>query len=152
MSYRRLGRTALKVGPIAVGSVNFGWNTGEAESFAMLNFALKHGLNLVDTADSYNGGRSEELIGRFIAKEGKREAIVLATKCYLPLKDPMSADPGKRDGTSYGRNQQGLSAKHIVEACEASLRRLNVDYIDLYQMHHIDREAPWEEVWQASSG
>ena len=80
MTYRRLGRTALKVGPIAVGSVNFGWNTGEAESFAMLNFALKHGLNLVDTADSYNGGRSEELIGRFIAKEGKREAIVLATK------------------------------------------------------------------------
>ena len=100
MSYRRLGRTALRVGPIAMGSVNFGWNTDEAESFRMMNFALDHGLNLIDTADSYHAGKSEELIGRLIARHGKREEIVLATKCYLPLRDRTSGDPGIREGTA----------------------------------------------------
>jgi aryl-alcohol dehydrogenase-like predicted oxidoreductase len=107
--------------------------------------ALEHGINLFDTADVYGGpqspdmeqgyGISEEIIGRWLAQGGRRDRIVLATKLYQPM------------GT--GPNDRHLSAYHIRKACEDSLRRLQTDHLDLYQMHHIDRSTPWEEVWQA---
>jgi len=150
MDLRRFGSTALKVAPLALGTVNFSWLTDEADSFAVLDAALEAGINLVDTSDNYNAGQTEALIGRWLAQGGgRREKIVLATKAYSAPMEWGSPDPVRRQGTWVGPNQRGLSAKHIREACEASLRRLSCDYIDLYQMHHIDRLARWDEVWQA---
>ena len=148
-SYRRLGRTALSVGPLAVGTVNFGWLTNDEDSFAILDSAIDRGLNLIDTSDNYNAGKTESLLGRYFSSGNRRENIVLASKCYSPPSDFGSSDPVQRSGSWAGPNQWGLSAKHIIEACNASLKRLNTDYIDLYQMHHIDRTAPFEEIWQA---
>ena len=148
-AYRRLGRTALKVGPLAVGTVNFGWLTSEQDSFEILDAAIGKGLNLIDTSDNYNAGVTESLLGKYFSTGAKREQIVLATKCFSPPTDFGSTDPVKASGSWVGPNQRGLSAKHIIEACNASLKRLNTDYIDLYQMHHVDREAPFEEIWQA---
>jgi aryl-alcohol dehydrogenase-like predicted oxidoreductase len=148
-TYRRLGRTALKVGPLAVGTVNFSWLTNEQDSFAILDSALERGLNLIDTSDNYNAGASEALLGKYFASGNKRELVVLASKCYSPPNEWASPDPVKASGSWVGPNQRGLSAKHIIEACNASLKRLQTDYIDLYQMHHVDRSAPFEEIWQA---
>lgn len=139
MDTRHLGRTALKVSRLCLGTMNFGWRTEEADSFRILDRALEHGINFVDTANVYGGKRgegiTEQIIGRWLAKSGRRDEIVLATKVY---------------GTMGDRpNQSRLSALHIRRACEESLRRLGTDRIDLYQMHHIDRHAPWEEIWQA---
>ena len=138
--YRRLGRTALQVSELCLGTMNFGPKAGEADSFAMLDVALEAGVNLVDTADHDGGhlgvGATEELLGRWLAQGGdRRERIVLATKAY----EAMSDRP----------NDRGLSAAHIRRACDDSLRRLQTDHIDLYQMHHLDRAAPWDEIWQA---
>ncbi|MDA0788553.1 MAG: aldo/keto reductase [Proteobacteria bacterium] len=149
MTFRRLGRTALQVGPLAVGTVNFGWLTTETDSFEIMSAAMDRGLNLIDTSDNYNAGKTETVIGHFIAKHGQRDRMVLATKCYSPPNDWGNPDPAKRTGEEAGPNQRGLSAKHIIEACNASLKRLQTDYIDLYQMHHVDRKAPFEEIWQA---
>lgn len=140
MRYRRLGRTALEVSELCLGTMNFGPNTTEADAFAILDQAVEAGINFVDTADQYGGrlgvGATEELIGRWLAQGGdRRDRIVLATKLY----EPMSERP----------NNRGLSAAHVRRACDASLRRLQTDHIDLYQMHHLDRTAPWDEVWQA---
>ena len=140
MQYRRLGRSALKVSELALGTMNFGPRTPEADAFLMLNHALASGLNFVDTADQYGGhlgvGATELLLGRWLAEDrSRREALVLATKVYEPMSDDV--------------NHRGLSARHIVSACEASLKRLGVETIDLYQMHHIDRSAPLDEIWQA---
>ncbi len=120
--------------------MNFGTHTAEADAREMLDAGLEQGLNFVDTADQYGGvaggGVTESIIGRWLSQgNGRREQIVLATKLY----EPMSERP----------NDAGLSARHIRLACDASLRRLQTDHIDLYQMHHIDRTAPWDEVWQA---
>jgi aryl-alcohol dehydrogenase-like predicted oxidoreductase len=119
--------------------MNFGPRTPEAESFQIMDRALDAGVNFFDTADVYGGdigkGATETLIGRWIAQGGRRERIVLATKVYGHMGD--------------GANDRRLSAYHIRRACEDSLRRLQTDHIDLYQMHHIDRNAPWEEVWPA---
>ncbi|MFL5296316.1 MAG: aldo/keto reductase [Phenylobacterium sp.] len=150
MSLRKLGSTGLSVGPLGLGSVNFSWLTSEADSFAILDAAFERGANLLDTSDNYNAGQSEGLIGRWFAQRGgRREKTVLATKVYSAPMEWGSPDPVKRTGSWVGPNQKGLSAKHIREACEASLKRLNTDYIDLYQMHHIDRGVRWEEIWQA---
>jgi aryl-alcohol dehydrogenase-like predicted oxidoreductase len=150
MQYRPFGNTGLKIGPVALGTVNFSWLTNEADSFAILDKAAELGVNLVDTSDNYNAGQSEALLGRWFAQGGgRRERTILATKCYSPPMEWGSPDPVKRTGSWVGPNQRGLSAKHIREACEASLKRLNTDYIDLYQMHHVDRSARWEEIWQA---
>jgi aryl-alcohol dehydrogenase-like predicted oxidoreductase len=140
MRYRRLGRTALEVSEVCLGTMNFGPNTSEANAHEILDRAVEAGINLIDTADQYGGhcgvGTTETIIGRWLASDGgRRERVVLATKVY----EPMSDLP----------NDRGLSAHHIMRACEDSLRRLQTDHIDLYQMHHIDRAAPWEEVWQA---
>jgi aryl-alcohol dehydrogenase-like predicted oxidoreductase len=119
--------------------MNFGAHTSEADSFKILDRALEAGINFFDTANVYGGkkgeGLTEQILGRWFAQGGRREKVVLATKVY----GRMGEWP----------NQGRLSALHIKRACEESLRRLRTDYIDLYQMHHIDRECPWEEIWQA---
>ena len=149
-SLRKLGSTGLSIGPLGLGSVNFGWLTDEPASFRILDVAFERGINLLDTADNYNAGKTEALIGRWFAQGGgRREKTVLATKAYSAPMDWASPDPVQRSGTWVGPNQKGLSAKHIREACDASLKRLNTDYIDLYQMHHVDRGVRWEEIWQA---
>ncbi len=140
MRHRRLGRTALQVSELCLGTMNFGPNTSEADSFALLDHALDHDIDFIDTADRYGGsvgvGATEEIVGRWLAQGGgRRERVVLATKLFGPMSDLP--------------NDRGLSARHIRLACDASLRRLQTDHIDLYQMHHIDRTAPWDEVWQA---
>jgi aryl-alcohol dehydrogenase-like predicted oxidoreductase len=140
MQYTRLGRTALQVSRLCLGTMNFGPHTGEADSFAIMDKALDLGINFFDTANVYGWkqgeGITEQIVGRWLAQGGgRREKIVLATKVY----GRMGEWP----------NESRLSAYHIRRACEESLRRMQTDHIDLYQMHHIDRNAPWEEVWQA---
>jgi aryl-alcohol dehydrogenase-like predicted oxidoreductase len=140
MEYRRLGRTALRVSPICLGTMNFGPLTTEPDSFAIMDRALELGINFFDTANRYGGpkgpGTTETIIGNWFAQGGgRREKVVLATKLF----GAMTEWP----------NDSGLSALNIRAACDASLRRLQTDHIDLYQMHHIDRTAPWDEVWQA---
>lgn len=140
MQYRQLGRSALKVSALCLGTMNFGPRTSQAESFNILGDAIEAGINFIDTANQYGGqlgvGATETLIGNWLAQNrGLRDQIVLATKVYEPM--------------GSGPNDRGLSARHIQMACEASLKRLQVDHIDLYQMHHIDRRARPEEIWQA---
>lgn len=140
MEYTHLGRTGLMVSRLCLGTMNFGPMSSEAESFAIMDRALEQGINFFDTANTYGHqlgeGITEQIIGRWLALgDGRREKIVLATKVY----GKMGEWP----------NQSRLSALHIRRACEESLRRLQTDHIDLYQMHRIDRETPWEEIWQA---
>jgi aryl-alcohol dehydrogenase-like predicted oxidoreductase len=140
IQYTRLGRTGLKVSRLALGTMNFGPHTDEADSFAILDRALELGINFIDTANVYGWklgeGVTEQIIGRWLAQGGgRRENIVLATKVYGRMGE--------------GPNDQRLSAYHIRRAVEDSLRRLRTDRIDLYQMHHVDRDTPWEEIWQA---
>ncbi len=140
MQYVHLGRSGLKVSRLCLGTMNFGPLTSEAESFAIMDRALELGINFYDTADVYGWelgeGITEHILGRWFAQGGsRREKVVLATKVF----GRMGEWP----------NQSRLSALHIKRACEDSLRRLQTDYIDLYQMHHVDRDSPWEEIWQA---
>jgi len=140
MQYVQLGRTGLRVSRLCLGTMNFGPQTTEADSFAIMDKALELGFNFFDTADIYGWkkgeGWTEQIIGRWLAQGGRRrESIVLATKVY--------------GETGDGPNDRGLSAYHIRRACEDSLRRLQTDHIDLYQMHHIDRSTPLEETLQA---
>src|SRR4030065_192428 len=140
MEYRNLGRTGLKVSRLCLGTMNFGPFTEEQDSFAIMDKALEVGINFFDTANVYGWktgeGITEQIIGRWFAQGGgRRENIVIATKVFGRM--------GERP------NERRLSAYHIRRACEESLRRLQTDHIDLYQMHHVDRSTPWEEVWQA---
>lgn len=140
MQYTALGRTGLQVSKLCLGTMNFGPETSEADSFAIMDRALELGINFFDTANVYGWKRgegvTEQIIGRWFAQGGgRRERTVIATKVY--------GDMGEWP------NQRGLSAYHIRKACEDSLRRLQTDHIDLYQMHHIERTTPWEEIWQA---
>ena len=140
MQYVPLGRTGLKLSRLCLGTMNFGPETSEADSFAIMDRALEHGINFFDTADIYGWkkgeGITEQIIGRWFAQGGgRRERVVLATKLFGDMGD--------------WPNMSRLSALHIRRACDASLRRLQTDYLDLYQMHHICREAPWDEIWQA---
>lgn len=150
MRYRQLGRAGARVSPLAIGTANFGMVTGEDEAYRILDRAHDAGINLVDTADNYNAGISEEIVGRWLDKHpGRRDEVVLATKVYYPPCTYTSPDPVERYGGYAGTNERGLSALHIRQACEASLRRLGTDHIDLYQLHHPDRFTPMEETWQA---
>jgi aryl-alcohol dehydrogenase-like predicted oxidoreductase len=143
--YAHLGRSGLMVSRIGLGTMAFGYTAEESTSFAIMDAAIEAGINYFDTADVYGGpqtadmakgfGVSEEIIGRWLKRSGHRDDIVLATKVYQPM--------------GLGPNDRRLSAYHIRRACEASLRRLQTDHIDLYQMHHVDRSTPWEEIWQA---
>jgi NDP-hexose C3-ketoreductase / dTDP-4-oxo-2-deoxy-alpha-D-pentos-2-ene 2,3-reductase len=140
MQYQQLGRSALKVSELCLGTMNFGPRTSEADSFAVLNEAVDAGINFIDTANQYGGhlgvGTTELILGRWLAQDpARRNRLILATKVH----EPMSEDI----------NDRGLSARHIQNACDASLKRLGVEHIDLYQMHHIDRNVPMEEMWQA---
>jgi aryl-alcohol dehydrogenase-like predicted oxidoreductase len=140
MKYQSLGRSGLQVSRLCLGTMNFGPQTQEADSFRIMDAALEHGINFFDTANVYGWktgeGVTEQIVGRWFAQGGqRREKVVLATKVY----GEMGAWP----------NQSKLSALHIRQACEGSLRRLKTDYIDLYQMHHVDRATPWDELWQA---
>ncbi len=140
MDHVRLGRTALRVSRLCLGTLNFGVRTTTEDSFAIMDDALGRGINFIDTANHYgwqvHRGRTEELLGEWFATGGgRREKVVLGTKVFQPMSD--------------WPNDQGLSARHIIASCEDSLRRMGTDWIDLFQMHHIDRSAPWEEVWQA---
>src|SRR5687767_14563881 len=140
MEYTHLGRSGLSVSRLCLGTMNFGPETEESDSHAIMDRALDEGINFFDTADVYGWkkgeGWTEQIIGRWFAQGGgRREKTVLATKVY--------------GGMGDWPNESRLSALHIIRGCEASLRRLKTDRIDLYQMHHIDRDAPWDEVWQA---
>jgi NDP-hexose 2,3-enoyl reductase len=140
MQYRQLGRSALKVSELCLGTMNFGPRTSESDSFEILNESVNAGINFIDTANQYGGdkgvGATELILGRWFGEDkSRRENIVLATKAHEPMSDDV--------------NDRGLSARHIQMACDASLKRLGVEHIDLFQMHHIDRSAPIEEIWQA---
>lgn len=140
MHYVHLGRSGMRVSRLCLGTMNFGPYSTETESFRIMDRALEHGINFFDTANVYGGrtgeGVTEQIIGRWFAQGGgRREKVVLATKVFGRMGD--------------WPNQSKLSALHIRRACEDSLRRLQTDYLDLYQMHHVDRETPWEEIWQA---
>ena len=140
MEYVHLGRSGVTVSRLCLGTMNFGPETSESDSFAIMDRALDLGLNFFDTADVYGWklgeGWTEQIVGRWLAQgNGRRDKVVLATKVF------------GRMGT--WPNQSRLSALHIKRACDDSLRRLQTDHIDLYQMHHVDRDAPWDEIWQA---
>ena len=140
MEYRNLGRSGLKVSRLCLGTMNFGWHTSEQDSFTLMDKAVELGINFFDTANVYGWklgeGVTEQIVGRWLAQgNGRREKIVLATKVFNKMGE--------------GPNDLNLSAYHIRKACDDSLRRLQTDHIDLYQMHHIDRSTPWEEIWQA---
>ena len=140
MQYVHLGRSGVKVSRLCLGTMNFGPETSEADSFAIMDRALELGINFFDTANVYGWklgeGWTEQIVGRWLKQGGgRREKVVLATKVFGRMGD--------------WPNQSRLSALHIRRACDKSLERLGTDYIDLYQMHHVDRESPWEEIWQA---
>jgi NDP-hexose 2,3-enoyl reductase len=140
MEYTNLGRTGLKVSRLCLGTMNFGPKTTEEDSYAIMDRALGHGINFFDTANVYGWklgeGVTEQIIGRWFAQgDGRRDKVVIATKLYGKMSD--------------WPNDQGLSARNIIKACDESLHRLQTDWIDLYQMHHVDRSAPWDEIWGA---
>lgn len=144
MKYTALGRSGLQVSRIALGTMNFGPVIDEQASFQILDAAVEAGVNFIDTADVYAGppwgdapGGTEEIVGRWIAARQNRDALVVATKLYGVM--------------GAGVNDRGLSARHIRAAVDASLRRLNIQHIDLIQMHHIDRSVPVDEVLDAFS-
>jgi aryl-alcohol dehydrogenase-like predicted oxidoreductase len=138
MDYRHLGRTGVQVSPLCLGTMNFGPQTSEQESHAIMDHALERGINFFDTANRYGSqpGETEEIIGRWFATGGgRREKVVLATKVYGSMMD--------------WPNFSMLSALNIRRACDASLKRLQTDHIDLYQFHHVDRDTSWDEIWEA---
>jgi aryl-alcohol dehydrogenase-like predicted oxidoreductase len=141
MEYTHLGRTGLRVSRLVLGTMNFGPETDEADSHRIMDRAHEHGINFFDTANVYgwgkNRGRTEQIVGTWFAQGGgRRDRTVIATKVY----------GGMGDGWP---NDDKLSALNIRRACEASLQRLQTDHIDLYQMHHVDLDTPWDEIWQA---
>jgi aryl-alcohol dehydrogenase-like predicted oxidoreductase len=140
MEHTHLGRTGLLVSRLCLGTMNFGPETSEEDSGVIMDRALDEGINFFDTANVYGWkkgeGVTEQIVGRWFAKGGgRRERVVLATKVFGSMGD--------------WPNENKLSALNIRRACEASLRRMQTDHIDLYQMHHVDRDTPWDEIWQA---
>jgi len=134
MEYKLLGKTGVKVSPLCLGALNFGGGEAEDEQIRMVHKALDAGINFIDTANRYRGGESEKIVGKALAT-GKREKVVLATKFH----GPMSDDP----------NDQGVSRRHILQAVEDSLDRLQTDWIDLYQIHRPIFEVPQDETLRA---
>jgi aryl-alcohol dehydrogenase-like predicted oxidoreductase len=147
ITHKRLGKHGVLVSNICLGTMNFGWHTSEEDSYKIMDRALELGINFFDTADIYGWsvehGYTEEIIGRWFAQGGgRRDAVVLATKVYNPVDRKANLPEVNSDGRS-------LSAYKIRKHCEGSLKRLQTDWIDLYQMHHVDHECPWDETWQA---
>ena len=141
MDFVRFGTTGLKVSRLCLGTMTYGssawrpWVLDEAESRPFIQRALEHGINFFDTADMYSLGASEQVLGRALKALAKRDQVVVATKVFNPMGD--------------GPNDRGLSRKHIMHAIDASLQRLDTDYVDLYQIHRFDRETPIEETLDA---
>ena len=141
MDYVRLGSTGLKVSRLCLGTMTYGtptwrpWVLDEEASRPFYKRAIEHGINFFDTADMYSRGVSEEVLGRAIKDLARREEVVIATKVFYPVTDHP--------------NGRGLSRKHIMDAVDASLRRLGTDYIDLYQIHRLDPDTPMEETCEA---
>ncbi|TDJ25243.1 MAG: aldo/keto reductase [Gammaproteobacteria bacterium] len=135
MQYRRLGRSGVMVSPLCLGTMNFGGPTDESESIAIVERSLAAGINFIDTANVYNAGESERIVGKALRLSGARNDVVLATKVFSPM--------------GPGPNQRGGSRLHIIEACEASLRRLEVEHIDLYQLHRAALDIPQDETLRA---
>jgi aryl-alcohol dehydrogenase-like predicted oxidoreductase len=140
MEHTHLGRTGLLVSRLCLGTMNFGPETSEEDSGVIMDRALDEGINFFDTANVYGWkkgeGVTEQIVGRWFAKGGgRRDKVVLATKVFGSMGD--------------WPNENKLSALNIRRACEASLQRMQTDHIDLYQMHHVDRDTPWDEIWQA---
>lgn len=136
MEYRALGRTGVKVSPLCLGCMMFGGRTDLEESCRIIDRALDAGINFLDTANCYSRGRSEEVVGTALRRNGKRDRVVLATKVHSPMADD---DP----------NMQGNHRRHIIQQCEASLRRLQTDWIDLYQIHRPQSDIPVDETLRA---
>jgi aryl-alcohol dehydrogenase (NADP+) len=153
MDYINLGKTGLKVSRICLGMMTYGtsrwrpWILDEAESRPIVKRAVELGINFFDTADMYSAGASEELTGKFLREFGRRDELVIATKVFFPV--DLAFQPGSADSAPPRPNSAGLSRKHIFEAVEASLKRLGIDYIDLYQIHRWDYETPIEETMEA---
>jgi aryl-alcohol dehydrogenase-like predicted oxidoreductase len=140
VEHTHLGRTGLLVSRLCLGTMNFGPETSEEDAFAIMDRALDEDVNFFDTANVYGWrkgeGVTESILGNWFAQGGgRRDKVVLATKVYGLMGD--------------WPNENRLSALNIRRACEASLRRMQTDHIDLYQMHHVDRDTPWDEIWQA---
>ena len=135
MEYRTLGCSGLQVSPLCLGAMNFGDPTPEAESIDMINRALEAGINIIDTANVYSLGESERIVGKALKQNGRRDELVLASKVYGTMGE--------------GPNDRDLSRYHIIKACEDSLRRLETDHIDLYQLHRPSERVPQEETLRA---
>ena len=131
MEYRRLGRSGLKISKLALGTMNFGNPTDQRESFRIVQAALDAGINILDCADAYADGQSERILGQALAENGKRKAVFITSKVFLP--------------TGTGPNDAGNSKHHILSACENSLKRLKTDWIDIYFLHRTDFNVPQEE-------
>ena len=132
MNYRTLGRSGIKVAPLALGTDNFANPTPEADAIQIINVALDAGINLIDTGNNYKAGESERIIGKALQANRRRDEVILATKFHYPV--------------GNGPNDRGNSRRHLIQACEDSLRRLQTDYIDLYQTHRPDFEIPLDET------
>ena len=135
MEYKSLGRTGIKVSQFCLGAMMFGGRADKAVSIEIIDYALEQGVNFVDTANGYTGNESERIVGEALAQDGRRENIIVATKFYMPQGDDI--------------NEMGISRRHIVKACEDSLRRLKTDWIDLYQMHRSSAAIPIDESLRA---
>lgn len=135
MEYRPLGRTGIRVSPLCLGAMMFGGKTSPADSAAIIDRALDAGINFIDTANVYNQGRSEEAVGDALQRNGRRADVILATKVHGRMGD--------------GPNAMGNTRRHIIEQCEASLRRLKTDWIDLYQVHRPQPDVPIDETLRA---
>ena len=132
MEYRLLGRTGVRVSEICLGTMMFGGKTDRAESIRIVDHALDSGVNFVDTANVYAGNESERIVGEALSHAGKRQNTILATKLYFPQGEDVNA--------------RGLSRRHLIDACDASLKRLQTDWIDLYQLHRCNAEVPIDET------
>ena len=147
VEHKRLGNHGVLVSNLCLGTMNFGPQTSKEDSFAIMDRALELGINFFDTADVYGRqieyGFTEEIIGEWFAQGGgRRDAVVLATKVFNPVSRAEYLPEPNRDIRS-------LSAYKIRKHCEGSLGRMQTDWIDIYQMHHVDRDCPWDETWQA---
>ncbi|MGA9177315.1 MAG: aldo/keto reductase [Desulfobacterales bacterium] len=153
MDYVNLGQTGLKVSRICLGMMTYGtsqwrpWVLDEADARPIVQRAVELGVNFFDTADMYSAGASEELTGKFLREFTRRDEVVIATKVFFPV--DIAFQGGHADSAPPPPNIAGLSRKHIFEAVEASLKRLGIDYIDLYQIHRWDYETPIEETMEA---
>jgi len=136
MKYTNLGRTGVKVSQLCLGTMMFGRSTVEKDSIAIIEHAVASGINFIDTANAYAQGESERITGKAIGRSRRRDELVIATKAFLPVD---SEDP----------NARGLSRRHLIQACDASLKRLGTDWIDLYQMHRPQADIPIDETLRA---